>query len=238
LCNRKKLNNSSHKMACKYLWVGIILLLSIGVISGYSGTCISADEIDLGPKLTFFNGFKQEVDISSDVSCQEELTVKLTLTNDKDYWIRWDNLRYTLKVTRDGDDKKYDIQGTLEGKESIPPNEELDKWISIESYNELEDEYRLGYWNIQPEIKLEGVSCFSSTDPTKDIYCRSYESPSFQGNAKRITVEKEEITTRHTYDDLLKWLTTGINGLITLGAAAGAILTIWKLASKFGKRKR
>jgi len=216
-------------MACRYLWIGILFLLLIGVVSGYGGSSIDVKEVDLGPKMDIFNSHKQEVDVSSDV--QENLVFKLTLTNNRDYWVCWDNSKYNLKIIHYG--QNYDITQTLDGKNCIPPNGEITIWIPFETYNGLEEENRLGDWTIQPIVSLEGVSIFSSNDLTKDISSGGGYSKqtSFSGNQKEIKVVKEEPTTHRTFDDIVKWLTTGKNILITLGAGAAAILTIWALLS-------
>ena len=227
-------------MTYKYSWVGVLFFLLIGVVSGYSGASIDTNEINLGPKLNILNGLNRGVDISIDVSCQEELVFKLTLTNSKDYWVRWDNLKCNLKIIHRGDEQSYDLTQTLSGKNCLPPNEELNVWIPFETYNELEEEERLGHWTIIPDVSLDGVSCFFSVDITKDI-CSSglygKRTSSFSGNEKEINVVKEEPTTHRTFEEIKKWFSEGYNFIIALGALAVAILAIWTLLGKFGKGK-
>ena len=226
-------------MTYKYSWVGVLFFLLIGVVSGYSGAYIDMDnDINLGPTLNFLNGLNRGVDISIDVSCQEELVFELTLTNSKDYWVHWDNLKCNLQIIHRGDEQSYDLTQTLSGKNCLPPNEELNVWIPFETYNELEEEERLGHWTIIPDVRLEGVSCFSSVDITKDICSYGKRTSSFSGNEKEFNVVKKEPTIHRTLDNLWRWITTGEYVILKLGGVAGAIFAIWALLGKFGKGKR
>ena len=228
-------------MTYKYSWVGVLFFLLIGVVSGYSGayTYIDINEIDLGPKLNILNGYKRGVD--TDVSCQEELVFELTLTNSKDYWVHWDNLKCNLKIIHPGDEQNYDLTQTLSGKNCLPPKKEINVWIPFETYNELEEEERLGHWTIIPDVSLDGVSCFFSVDITKDI-CSSglygKRTSSFSGNEKEINVVKKEPSIHTTFEEIKK-VGEGIYNFITpLGSLATAIVAILTLVYFFKGRSR
>jgi len=186
----------------------IIITILVCLFSVSSIFALNVEDIDFGPSLQILDSSKREIDISKPILNNIDLSFKLTLTNSLNYWVCWKNWHYTLKITKVGETKNYNIQESFSGEECLPPNDKKEIWILFKEYNEMKEEQRIGKWRIEPSAGLSNIECYESAT-FKKISC--WGSPSFFGNMKEFEVVKEEPTTHPTLDTLIKWLKTGYN---------------------------
>ena len=203
----------------------IFILISVVIVSNV--TALNDNEINLGPKLQILDASKKEVDISKPILNDRLLSFKLILTNQPTnklkFWICWEGWEYDIKVIKSVEEK-YNIKQSFDGLECLPPNEEKEVWILFKEYNELDEEQRLGEWRIKPTVKLKNVKCYTEGDLNLISSCLT--RPEFSGNEQKLTIVKEEPTTYPEAQAIWRWLTTGYNIIIALGALVGALATI------------
>jgi len=211
----------------------ILIIFLVSILSVSTVSALNSEDIDFGPSLQILDSSKRDIDISKPILNNIDLSFKLTLTNSLNYWICWKNWYYTLKITKVGETKNYNIQESFSGEECLPPNDKKEIWILFKEYNEMKEEQRIGKWRIEPSASLSNIECYESTT-FKKTSC--WGSPSFSGNMKEFEVVKEEPTTHPTFYNLWKWLTTGYNFIYgLLGFIFLLISVILGLKKLFGK---
>jgi len=180
----------------------IVFISLISIDSAFS--YFSYSDIDFGPSLEVFDESNKIINIEQPFDKSTNLIFKLTLTNSHDYWICWESWSYSLGIRHEGDDKNYNLQQTLKGKNCLAPNEKMGAWIPFEDYNNLKDEVRLGIWTLEPSASLStNANCYSKEDITKDV-CGGGPSLSFKGNVKKFSVIKQEPSTHPTRDKIIQ----------------------------------
>lgn len=168
----------------------LLVILSSVVLS------ISSEDVDFGPKLFIYNEDKKEIDPSQGLLNDKKLIFKIVLTNQDNFWVCWDSLHYSLKITREGDEKNYGLTQTISGRNCIAPQDEINFWWPFETYNELKEDKRIGKWRIESSADLsDNINCFLKSDINSDV-CHGGPGPTFTGNIKEIVVSKEEPVTK------------------------------------------
>lgn len=187
----------------------------------FSLTTVSAISYNLGPEVEVFNTETKSLNLE-DIDKKENLVFKVTLTNEKNYWLCSKHWSITLRIDKENTDEPKNLNWAyIEDNEEfcLAPKKEFVFWLVFDEYNKLEEDNRMGDWTINPTINVFNPVSRLPNDMTK-MTSTDVEK---QGKFIDFTITKDDPSTNPEWDNF--WdSTTGI--ILKIGAICAAVLAI------------
>lgn len=229
----------------------ITIVLLILILSSY---LVSAQEEQFGISLNCIEDCKgKELDYSKDIM------LFFTVKNNLNYWVsigKGDDygsatLRLKIESINLQDNKKEILISSILGKRVfIKPKSEINVYMPLEPYNELNKDNRLGDWKIIPQVELStsDVKFYENNPFNSKIVTLSERNTPFnlpstiKGNVLEFKVVKPEVEVEKDtkkplvpkgfWDNKFLWWILGIVGTIISG------YVLWRITRSKSRRRR
>ena len=146
------------------------------------------------------DGNLKEVEINN-VAVDNPLAVKMTITNPNNVWIKIDTLSWKLKSNKNNEEidvitkqeRETDTKTKSMTEILIPPRNKKDLYIILDAYNKLDANERIGFWEIDFEEEVNGISYFKTNILNEEVssFINPINLQTIKPNSIQFTVKKE-----------------------------------------------
>src|SRR3989344_6065692 len=171
----------------------LIILILVSVVS------VSAvEETNMVPKFEILDINKNV--LTSPFMNDKDILIKLTLVNNKDFWICLNEGTYSINYNFGGKQEYSQLPFSHPLLEDcLSPNSEKNILIPFEHYNQLSEDQRVGEWTLTIGLSLRNLKCLKTKDNKFESYNNCDTSVSSSSNPKKINVVKPEPEVKPNY---------------------------------------
>ncbi|MCK4647370.1 hypothetical protein KAT24_00375 [Candidatus Pacearchaeota archaeon] len=174
--------------------INIFFVLSLFLIL-FNILIVSAQTSYFGFSLECFQGCDKEV-----ANVKTPIMLKVIIKNNLDYWILvGDNSLLKISVKnpdiKNGEPIIENHQNFLGNPTYFPPKSEEEVYISFDTYNNLEENNRIGDWILKPELHLKDIKYYKNpfNEEVKYISTSYKISPITAGNQLKFESKAEDL---------------------------------------------
>lgn len=179
----------------KIIKVIYIALILITLMSTFFMINCSAGEPKLGISLDLYDPLDEKILDSS-----EDIILALNIVNNYDYWVMIgggynEKPEFIINIVNEEKDVHYN--NLFAGEMFIEPKSEIKLYFPFDHYNDKKPDYRLGIWQLQPKLTLNGFKLYEKPYQSKAISTFSIETPSTNnpiiGNVLEFTTKTPDV---------------------------------------------
>lgn len=185
-----------NNMKSKHLIIFFILLLV------FLTPIVSAKDYILDFDSELIDGNGKYIDTSNAVSIESHLVLHVTLSNPNDFWIDLGSISWNIGASQNSREFEKITSSESMTNVLIPAKEKIDIYIILDGYNSLDNDERIGVWEIDFEGNINEVEYYYSNNLDKITYPTSSQiklNPS-KANLIKFEVQKESSQLDKSFD--------------------------------------